>query len=54
MRKFFGSYLIFLIVFTPYVKADHWGKPKVNGPGPWNENLIVSTTDPNKNNLFKV
>ncbi len=52
MKKFFGSYLIFLILFTPYVKADHWGKPKVNGPGPWNENLIVSTTDPNKNNLF--
>ena len=35
--------LIISLIITPFqVSTDHWGKPKIDGPGPWGENL--STT----------
>ena len=53
MTKAFGTvFILIIILFIPHANADHWGKPKINGPGPWNENLVISITDPNKQTLF--
>ena len=28
--------------------ADHWGIPKIDGQGPWNENLVISISNVKK------
>ena len=32
--------------------ADHWGIPTIDGPGPWNENLVISISNDKKKSLF--
>ena len=31
--------------------ADHWGIPKIDGQGPWNENLVISISNVKKKSL---
>ena len=46
-RSFFkqGYSLIalFLILIPFQASSDHWGKPKIDGPGPWEENLSTAS-----------
>ena len=38
--------IIISLIITPFqVSADHWGKPKIDGPGPWGENLSTAISN---------
>ena len=51
MKNFIGIIFISILLFNSQIYAEHWGKPKINGNGPWNQNLIISVTD-SKNNIL--
>ena len=38
-------FIISLIIIPFQVSADHWGKPKIDGPGPWGENLSTAISN---------
>lgn len=39
MYKFLLISVMLFSVNISQVAADHWGKPKLNGPGPWDQNI---------------
>ena len=41
MIKFLLTLSVCLFIFVSKSDADHWGKPKLNGPGPWDQNISV-------------
>jgi hypothetical protein len=41
MYKFLLISVMLFSVNISQVAADHWGKPKLNGPGPWDQNISV-------------
>ena len=42
MYKVTSVFLALLFVCSEMVFADHWGKPKINGAGPWDDNISAS------------
>ena len=51
MWNFLGLILIY-IFFNFQAYSEHWGQPKINGNGPWNQNLIISVIDTESKKLL--
>lgn len=53
MIKFLLTLSVCLLIFIDKSDADHWGKPKLNGPGPWDQSISVSSLQGFSTNIKK-